>query len=129
MPSPAFGKAVQHLPNDIGALYNEARDCTGVGAFTAAVLACRKILMHIAVEKKAKEGESFLDYVNYLADKNYVPPDGKDWVDRIRTKGNEANHEIVEMKKQDAEDLIVFLEMLLKFIYEFPGMYQTPLDS
>ena len=41
-------------------------------------------------------------------------------VDHIRKKGNEANHEIVLMEKEDAEDLLVFSEMLLKFIYEFP---------
>jgi len=32
-------------------LYDEARKCTGTQAFTAAVLVCRKLLMHIAVEK------------------------------------------------------------------------------
>jgi len=47
--------------------------------------------------------------------------DGKGWVDHIRKKGNEANHEIVIMKKGDALDLITFIEMLLKFIYEFPS--------
>ena len=57
----------------------------------------------------------------YLSDKNYVPPDGKGWVDYIRQKGNEANHEIVLMTKEDAEDLINFSEMLLRFVYEFPS--------
>ena len=41
-------------------------------------------------------------------------------MDHIRKKGNEANHEIRLMKKADAEELISFSEMLLKFIYEFP---------
>jgi hypothetical protein len=92
-----------------------------MGSFTAAVLCCRKLLMHIAVEKKAKEGLSFQTYVEYLSEKNYIPPDGKEWVDHIRDKGNEANHEIKIMKKEDAEDLLIFMEMLLKFIYEFPS--------
>ncbi len=77
--------------------------------------------MHIAVDLKAAEGLSFLDYVEYLAAKGYVPPNGKAWVDHIRKKGNEANHEIVLMEKQDSEQLIDFVEMLLKFIYEFPN--------
>jgi len=42
-------------------------------------------------------------------------------VDHIRTKGNEANHEIRLMGRQDAEELVTFVEMLLKFIYEFPS--------
>ena len=34
---------------------------------------------------------------------------------------DEANHEIVLMSKGDAEDLLSFIEMLLKVIYEFPA--------
>jgi len=45
---------------------------------------------------------------------------GKEWVDIIRNKGNEATHEIVIMNQSDAEELINFAGMLLKFIYEFP---------
>lgn len=120
-PSPSFGNRVGDVPDELEKLYEEARACTSTNAFTAAVLACRKILMHIAVEKGAKEGESFKHYVTYLADKGYVPPGGEGWVDHIRDKGNEANHEIVLMKTKDAEDLLTFIEMLLKFIYEFPS--------
>jgi hypothetical protein len=60
-------------------------------------------------------------YVEHLAASGYVPPHGKGWVDHIRKKGNEANHEIVLMEKDDAQELISFVEMLLKFIYEFPS--------
>jgi hypothetical protein len=45
----------------------------------------------------------------------------KGWVDRIRTQGNEAAHEIVLKTKEEADEILTFLEMLLKFIYEFPG--------
>lgn len=76
--------------------------------------------MNIAVAQGAEEGKSFISYVDYLASQGYVPPNGRGWVDHIRKKGNEANHEIVLMKKEDAEELILFTEMLLKFIYEFP---------
>jgi hypothetical protein len=97
-----------------------------VNSFTSVVLTCRKLLMHVAVEKGAQAGKTFLEYVDYLAQKGYVPPDGKGWVDYIRTKGNEANHEIKVMSSGDASDLITFLEMLLKFVYEFPAKVQPP---
>lgn len=60
-------------------------------------------------------------YVEYLATKGYVPPHGHGWVDHIRKKGNEANHDIVLMTEADARDLLGFAEMLLKFIYEVPA--------
>lgn len=120
-PSPVYGARVDHLPPDVGSLYQQARDCTSANAFTPAVLACRKILMHIAVNLGAAEGKGFLEYVNFLAAKGYVPPNGQAWVDHIRDKGNEANHQILLMTQQDAEELIDFVEMLIKFIYEFPN--------
>jgi hypothetical protein len=121
IPGAIPGNEVEHLPDEINMLYREARRCVSVNSYTAAVLACRKLLMHIAVAQGAKAGDSFLNYVEYLADKGYVPPNGRVWVDHIRNKGNEANHEIMLMAQSDAEELISFLEMLLKFIYEFPN--------
>jgi Domain of unknown function (DUF4145) len=121
-PSPALGNPVQHVPDTLNALSDEARRCTAQNCSTAAVLLCRKMLMHIAVEKSAKVGLNFFEYVNFLSDEGYVPPNGKHWVDHIRKKGNEANHEIVLMNATDALELLTFIEMLLRFVYEFPNM-------
>lgn len=115
------GNEVENLPTELKQLYLESRTCCSVNAFTASVLATRKMLMNIAVNQGAKEGLHFVQYVKYLADSGFVPPNGKGWVDHIRKKGNEATHEIALMTKRDAEELISFTEMLLKFIYEFPS--------
>lgn len=128
-PGVAYGNEVGHLPEGVDALYHEARNCMAVSSFTAAVLACRKLLMHIAVAQGAKEGQTFMAYVEYLAAQGYVPPHGKGWVDHIRNKGNEANHEIKLMSKANAEELISFVEMLLKFIYEFPKKISSPQET
>lgn len=122
IPSPSVGKSVSHVPGDLNQLYEEARSCTTNNCQTAAVLICRKILMNIAVGLEANENLKFYQYVDYLSDKGYIPPNGKQWVDHIRKKGNEANHEIKLMDAKDASDLLIFIEMLLKFIYEFPNM-------
>ena len=100
-----------------------------VSSYTASVLCCRKLVMHIAVSKKAGEGKNFAYYIQYLSDNNYVPPGAKEWVDQIREKGNEANHEIVLMQKEDAEELISFIGMLLKIIYEFPSRVKKKTNS
>jgi len=122
VPGMTYGNNVQHLPLDVEKLYNEARFCMSVNAFTASVLVCRKILLHLAVDKKAPPaGLTFEKAVEYLASIGYVPPEGKGWVDEIRKKSNEANHEIKLMTQKDAEELISFSEELLKFMYEFPS--------
>lgn len=129
LPSPSFGNPVEHLPMDIEAVYEEARRCTSQNCYTAAVLICRKILMNIAVHKGAKEGLKFIEYVNFLLENHYIPPNGKVWVDHIKDKGNKATHEISVMAPDDAKKIIVFTEMLLKLVYEFPAMISPSEDS
>lgn len=120
-PGPSIGNEVLHLPRELDQLYREARNCCSVASYTASVLTCRKILMNIAVQQKAKEGLKFIEYVEFLSDNGYIPPNGKGWVDHIRKKGNEATHEILLMSQTDAVELIGFVEMLLKFVFEFPN--------
>jgi len=124
-PGAILGNDIGHLPHQINTLYCEARKCIAANAYTSSVLLSRKLMMHIAVEQGAPEGSTFLSYVEYLSDNGFVPPNGKGWVDHIRTKGNEANHEIRIMEPDEASQLISFLEMLLKFIYEFPALIPT----
>ena len=76
-------------------LYEEARNNMKVMSFTSVGLCCRKLLMHIAVNCGAEENLKFIDYINYLDKNNYIPKNAKMWVDIIRDKGNEANHEIM----------------------------------
>ncbi|MCE4052013.1 DUF4145 domain-containing protein [Bacillus sp. Au-Bac7] len=121
VPGQKFGNEVEHLPPDIESLYNEARNCISINAYNSAVLACRKLLMNIGHTKGAKAGERFIYYVDYLNDNHFIPPNGKEWVDHIRKKGNEATHEIPSMTRLDAIELIDFTEMLLRFVYELPG--------
>jgi len=125
-PKIPVGDPVANLPNDVEGLYNEARVSASSGAPTASVLCLRKLLMNIAVTEKATVGKTFKDYVDYLADKGFVPPHGKGWVDHIRNKGNDANHEIALMGQADAKELIDFAGMLLTFIYEFPSRVPKP---
>jgi hypothetical protein len=123
VPGVAFGAAVEHLPADVGGLYTEARNCMAVSAYTASVLAARKLLMNVAVGVGSPHDRhlSFQDYVNYLNDTGYVPPNAKGWVDHIRKKGNEATHEIPAVTRADAEDVLTFAEMILKLVYDYPA--------
>ena len=121
LPGPLLGRSVSDLPKDVESLYEVARQCLSVNSPTAAAMVCRKILMHVAVEKGAKKGETFKAYVNFLYDQHHIPEASGRWVDHIRNKGNDANHEISLVSKEDAKGLVGFTEVLLKIIYEFPA--------
>lgn len=123
-PAATYGNKVESLPENIKELYNEIRRCIQYTAYTSAVLSMRKLLMHIAVEQGAKENLRFVEYISFLEDNGWIPPNGREWVDSIRKKGNESTHEIVLASRKEAEQLLDFVEMLLKFMYEFPKRLQ-----
>jgi hypothetical protein len=122
VPGPLPGRLIRNVPTDANEFYEEARRCVRSNCFTAAVMICRKILMHVAVDLKAPQNQTFADYVAYLCNKGYIPPNGTGWVDFIRKKANEANHEVVVMGKPEAELLLALVAHLLMSIYELPSM-------
>lgn len=106
VPGPIYGKNINYIPEQVQKLYNEAINCISCNANTASVLCSRKILMNIAVSKGAKEGLDFYEYVNFLSDKNYIPPNGKDWAHHIRKKGNITTHKISIMEQKMLKNLL-----------------------
>ena len=104
--------------------YQEARRCMGVSAYTAADLLCRKILMHVAVDKGAKPGKTFAEYLTHLADAGYVTPPMAPWVDLIRQHGNQATHELPPSNQQRAESTVMFTAELLRLVYEMGHVAQ-----
>jgi len=117
-PGCPFGPKLQGLPDDVEAAYEEARRCMEANSYTAAELLCRKILMHVAVEKGAREGESFASYLSYLENNGYVTPPMKTWVDLIRQHGNKATHKLEAPEKERAQSTVMFTAELLRLIYE-----------
>lgn len=115
------GRTIKNLPDGIAKLYDECRTCYANQCYTASQMIARTLLMHIAVEQGSVEGLSFAKYVNYLEEHNFIPPNGKKWVDYIRKTGNVANHEIVIKEKEETKKVITFLSSLLMFIYELPN--------
>lgn len=117
-PAPLPGVELQGLPDDISSAYDEARKCLGILALSACTIMCRKILMHVAVQKGAKASERFEEYVNYIQEQGYIAPTMKSWVDRIRQLGNEGAHELEAPSREAAESALAFTGELLRVVYE-----------
>lgn len=105
-------------------MWNEIRECLGVGAFTASVMLCRKLLMHVAVAhglpaRNAKDfAPTFAQCVDHLLAEGIVTKRMEPWIERIREVGNEANHEIAPVGKESALDVATFTQKLLELAYE-----------
>ena len=114
-------RSVSSLPNNIENIYNEVRSCISAECYTSAVILARTAIMHISVEQGADKNKSLVYYVEYLSDNDFIPPNGKLWVDEIRKMANKSVHDLELWKKEDAYKIGKFLMYLLIFIYELPA--------
>lgn len=114
------------------AVWSEVRTCLGAGAYTSAVMLCRKLLFHIAVAhglppKDAKDrAPSFAAAVEHLETEGLVTRKMRPWVDRIKDVGNDANHEITPVDQSSALDVATFTEQLLRLTYEMDALMAAP---
>jgi hypothetical protein len=121
-PGVMFGPNIEGIPIEIEEAYDEARECMSINAFTAAELISRKILMHVAVEKGASEGDSFANYITFLEKAGFVTPPMKGWVSEIQKNGNKSTHKLASPSKERAESTVMFTAELLRLIYEMEHM-------
>ncbi len=120
--------AIPRLPDGVKELWEEACQAMTVNAWTLVVLGCRKMLMNAAVEKGAKEAESFESYVDWLDENAWVPPGSKNQLDRIRQLGNRATHRIEVRQQSEAKAAMRFLELVLRFMFEFADSDENESD-
>jgi DNA-directed RNA polymerase subunit RPC12/RpoP len=117
-PGSVFGPMIEGLPTEVKQAYDEARRCLSVNAYTAAEGLCRKILMHVAVDKGAVAGQTFASYIDYLEQSGYVTPPMKDWVKLIKNHGNESQHQLKSPEQKRAQGTLLFTAQLLRSVYE-----------
>jgi hypothetical protein len=122
-PPSAAGRRVGGLPPEVDAAWREVRTAHSVAAYTASEIMCRKILMHIAVDVAGSDaGKSFVQYVNDLDAAGYITTGLKTVVDKVRNRGNIANHELPASTEDDSLVTMAITEHLLRSIYELPSL-------
>lgn len=118
--------AVDGCPEDVEAAWTEVRSDLSAGAATSAVMMCRKLLFHIAVEQglpavDAKgKGPSFEACLAQLREKGLLTPPLEPWVQHIKEVGNKANHDLAVISAEDAQRVATFTRQLLVTTYEMP---------
>lgn len=116
------------LGGDDRAAWEEVRDCLSVGASTAAVMMCRKLLFHIAVAHGLPEKDgggrapNFAKALKHLEDEGIFTKHMRPWIEKIKEVGNEANHELPRTSAEDAMAVAKFTRQLIMLAYELPAM-------
>ena len=122
-PPAAAGAYINGLREDVQKAWREVRTAHSVAAYTAAEIMCRKILMYVAVDAAdSPPGKTFVQYVDDLANARYISKGMKPVVDRVRDRGNIANHELPASTEEDSLTTMAITEHLLRGIYELPTL-------
>ncbi len=107
-------------PDDLTNLFDEAAKSFTAAAYTSTTMVCRKMLMVCACHEGADEGLQFVKYVDYII-ANVLPlPKARDSIDAIRKIGNEANHDVAFVSRDDARRAMSIVTYLLNSVYSLP---------
>jgi hypothetical protein len=126
-PVPRPGRTLEHLPAEMVWAWEEARSAYSVGAYTAAEMMCRKILMHVAEDKGLAEvGSSFVSCMDALHAAGFITKGLEAVVDQVRGRGNLANRHLPPSSEQESHVTLMITQHLMEAVYELPGIAAAP---
>ena len=110
--------AHQDIPSPIRAVYLEAQACHSVQAWNATAAMCRRAIQE-AVLKLGGTGKFLFDQIEYLAGKNIIVPDLKDWAHEVRGIGRDGAHAdvLTDVTEGDANDALEFTKEFLNYAF------------
>lgn len=114
-------EAGDRWPPELGQLFDEAARAFAAGAFTATAMVCRKVLMACACQEGDADGKPFTQYVDYIVGTVLTFPRAKEAIDKIRGIGNEANHKVKFVSRDDARRALSIVSYMLSTIYSLPS--------
>lgn len=118
MPTPTDKRIDDKIRNAI----NEAKLCLSVGAPMACATMCRRAIQCACLEKGATK-KDLNEQINELSEKGIITSQVKDWAHSIRWVGNDGAHpNNIEVKKEDAEEILALSEELMRLIYVMPAI-------
>lgn len=118
--------AIEFLPGEgwpelLTRLFNEAARAYSAGAYTATAIVCRKLLMACACDQGDEDGKPFTAYVDFITNTVLTFPKARTAIDAIRQIGNEANHNVQFVPKEDARRALLIVSYMLNTIYSLPS--------
>ena len=120
---PAAGARVSpDVPIQIATVFQEAVRAMHAECPRASAVMARRTLEAITADKGETKGR-LADRLNNLAEKGVLIPTLAAWSKEVRLVGNTGAHfdPISSVSPKDTEDLISFVQELLRYLYELPA--------
>lgn len=118
-------------PEQEAQLWEEVRRCLSAGAFNAAAMLCRKLLLHMVfTHKRSLDRNATPDDLSFaaaVADNGVITEAMNNLATNIKDVGNKANHELPHVTETDARDIALFTHYLFISVDEMPkrARYET----
>ena len=111
----------ENWPPDLAQLFEEGARAFAAGAHTATAMVARKLLMACACHEGDADGKKFVEYVAFITGTVLAFPKAKDSIEKIRGIGNEANHKLTFVSRDDAKRAMSIVSYMLNTIYSLPS--------
>jgi hypothetical protein len=112
------------VPSALRAAHEEAHECLRAKAYNATVIMARRVLEGICQDLGYTGGRNLNDRLKEMQSAGVIDSRLYDWADVIRDIGNEGAHEVgSSIARQDAEEVLAFVEALLDYLYAFRSRY------
>lgn len=119
---------VEHVPNNIGEDALEALRNFNSCSWKSTAMMCRRALQAACIDKGAASGKQLNQQIDELQSLGLLTKQLQDWAHQIRHFGNFSAHpdeNIGDTTKEDAEQMIYFLNTFLKYMYEMPALIKV----
>ena len=125
---PVWQEAAQdELPPNVKRAFNEALDCSRIGAWNGTLCMCRRAIDDALVDLGAPEKGDLPMKLQALVNANVIAPPLKDWADQARIGGKLAAHGTVGDEwgqpdkdwadESDANDVLEFCRSFFEYAY------------
>ncbi len=125
VPKPLPLSSITGVKDDVKDLFEEVRRCMSTESYTAVAMICRKLLMNIAVDHGAEKNQQFQIYVEYIQKENLVSKSATELLKKIKNIGNDANHEIPQVSKAQANLILQLTNEVINQIYRVKNLSLT----
>jgi hypothetical protein len=110
------------VPSDIADALAEAATALAAGCYRASAVMARRTLEAVTADQGESNG-TLATRLAALSSKGVLQPTLGDWAKEVRLVGNTGAHfdPIDTVPKEDAEQLLSFVQELLRYLYELPA--------
>lgn len=118
-------KLSDDIPSEISNIYAEAVKTYYAKAPRATAVMLRRTIEAIASHFDENEGP-LVQRLQHLLEKNILQPSLSDWAKEVRLIGNQGAHydPANEVNMEDANQLLTFVQELMKYLFELPAELQ-----